>query len=272
MLELVNVSTKGRIEQVNLLLTQGQYWHLLGPNGSGKSSLMSILAGILSTDDGQVILNEQLLDSQALPLLARQRCFLQQQQISSFDIPLQQLLEFYTQQSRLPEELELCLNLNTLLSKPLSTLSGGQQQRFNIARCLMQVWPNIQAGRALILLDEPCQQLDINYQFQLLNLLGRFSACGNLVIVTSHDINQSYRHASHVALLKNNVIHAHGIAREVLSMDNLENVFEHRFIEISTVSDVLSAPELLHASEQAFMNSKGLEKTFVSATNQAPFP
>jgi ABC-type cobalamin transport system ATPase subunit len=230
--DLQNVNLHGRVSVLNLQLEKGQHWHFLGPNGAGKSSLMSLLAGIEEPNRGTLSFENTLLSDCSLIQLARTRCFLHLQQHSEFDIPLIQLLSFYTQSSKLPSAINDALNINDMLSKPLSSLSGGQQQRFHIARNLAQIWPAVLAGKGLVLLDEPIAHLDIKYQNRTMQLLQDICDLGNTVIMTSHDINTSVKYASHIGLLHHQQLMFQGVTTEVMSLANLKLVFEHTFTEI----------------------------------------
>jgi ABC-type cobalamin transport system ATPase subunit len=177
------------------------------------------------------------LHQHSLIQLATTRCFLHQQQHSEFDIPLVQLLSFYTQSATIPSAINEYLHIEPLLMKPLSALSGGQQQRFHIARNLAQIWPAILVGEGIVLLDEPISHLDIQYQSAVMNLLEYICSLGNCVIMTSHDINISQQYASHVGLLKKGHLLFQGKRSEVLSLNKLALTFEHQFTEIAETSN-----------------------------------
>jgi ABC-type cobalamin transport system ATPase subunit len=231
---LDNVSLHARVKAVDLHINKGQCWHFLGPNGAGKSSLVLLLAGIETPSQGVLKLDNIELSKHSLIQLAKTRCFLHQQQHSEFDIPLSQLLRFYTQSSVVPDKIDKCLHIGPLLHKPLSELSGGQQQRFHIARNLCQIWPAIMKGQGLILFDEPISHLDVNYQSAIMTLLQHVCELGNTVIMTSHDINVSQQYASHVGLLKNQKLVFQGCTNDVLNLNNMQAIFEHQFVQIDS--------------------------------------
>ena len=207
--------------------------------------------GLLMDNTGQCMLDGKAIDHSWLVELAKRRCFVQQQQAGAFDIPLEQLLSFYTQQNTIAAEVEQALSIEKLLKKPLSCLSGGQQQRFNIARNIMQVWHRAKSGDALILLDEPCQQLDINFQHKVMVLLKTLSDWGNMVVMSSHDINLSRQHASHACLIDHHAIFASGASSEVLSIQNLNKAFQHDFIELAHPEGNLLAKLVISESKQS---------------------
>ena len=232
MLRLKNISLESRIEDVELHIKQGECWHLLGNNGAGKSSLLGLMSGLLAPQKGEVLFNEHNIVDMSIAELAVYRCFLQQLPQSEFDISLRELLFFYTQRTDFPRQVEQALELNGLMHKPLKYLSGGQQQRFHLARCLSQVWHTIEQGQALVLLDEPSQHLDVKYQASLMRLLSTITKRGNIVVMSSHDINQSHQYASHIAWIKHNKIVSSGAVAEQMSTDKINHVFEHEFQQI----------------------------------------
>ena len=229
---LESVSLHSRIEDVDIHINRGEYWHVLGPNGAGKSSLLMLLSGIEKPSKGRVTFNAMDLAEQSLIQLAQSRCCLHQQQQTQFDIPLWQLLQFYTQSSKVPTIIDEYLQISPLMQKPLGSLSGGQQQRFHIARNLCQIWSAILKGEGVLLLDEPVSHLDVNYQTLCMALLAKISALGNTIIMTSHDINISQQHASHIGLVQNQALIFQGLSCDVLTLQNLDLVFDHKFAQI----------------------------------------
>lgn len=235
--EAKHTSLESRIVDVDLQVERGQCWHLLGPNGAGKSSLLLMLAGLENPSSGSILCSDTAISSLSLIELAKTRCYLHQNQQYEFDIPLKQLLKFYTQTSSVPIVLDESLDVNRWLHKPLSELSGGQQQRFHIARSLCQIWPAICDGNGIILMDEPTSHLDIKFQTAIMALLQQLSESGNTVVMSSHDINLSLRYASHVGLLNRQKLVNAGVTKKQLTLKNLQSIFEHRFIEINGDSD-----------------------------------
>src|SRR5690606_34501352 len=101
----------------------------------------------------------------------------------------------------IPEQLESALEIGPFLNKSMQQLSGGELRRVQIARALLQIWPAIERGHALVLLDEPLQGLDLRHQSLLMQLLTDIAAKGNSLIISNHDLNLCYRYADKVALL-----------------------------------------------------------------------
>ncbi|MEM8797552.1 MAG: phosphonate C-P lyase system protein PhnL, partial [Pseudomonadota bacterium] len=158
------------VRNVNFALENGQCKVLGGPSGTGKSSILKMLYGNYSIDEGQVLVRHQddfvnLAASDPRVVLAIRRDtigyvsqFLRAvPRVSALDVVAEPLL----QRGRSVEEAEarardLFARLNLpekLWHLPPATFSGGEQQRVNIARGFVTHHP-------ILLLDEPTASLD----------------------------------------------------------------------------------------------------------------
>ncbi len=207
-----------------------QFWHVLGANGSGKSTLLSALCGLIPCK--QLSYNQINVEQLSLVEQAQVRALLSQQHTSEFEVPIKQLLSFFTRFEYLPDKIDHALEINRLLNKPLNKLSGGQKQRFHIARCVLQIWQNLEKGQGVLILDEPLQGLDIKHQFKVLDLLQEFCRAGNTVIMSCHDVNLSLKYASHaILLLRGNAVEI-GTASQCLTSERLSYIFDVSFSEL----------------------------------------
>ena len=102
--------------------------------------------------------------------------------------------------------------------RPLNTLSGGQRQRVFIARALAQ-------QPAVLLLDEPIANLDINHQMKVMRLLQQLAGEGLIVIITIHDINMAARFCNKALMLKQGQVFASGL-QSVYTPENIENLYD----------------------------------------------
>jgi iron complex transport system ATP-binding protein len=95
------------------------------------------------------------------------------------------------------------------------SLSGGERQRLHIARAFAQQ-PDV------LLLDEPTNHLDIGHQIGLLDLVRRRR---KTVVAALHDLNHAAMFCDRLILLHRGALYAEGRPREVLTVDNLAEVF-----------------------------------------------
>jgi vitamin B12 transport system ATP-binding protein len=229
---LHDVSVSNRLHSASLTVVTGQCVHILGPNGAGKSTLLLVLAGLLEASAGSVVLFNKPVSSWSLASLASMRTLLAQQTECSFHLTVQEYLQFYADiqaSSGIPSLLEKALEVNDFLPKILTQLSGGERQRVEICRALLQLWPTIEQGEALVLLDEPLQGLDNRHQYAVAQLAKALSEKGNTVIMSSHDIALSANYATTLWLMQKGKIVAEGNPADVATQANLERVFECHF-------------------------------------------
>ncbi|MDX1786311.1 MAG: ABC transporter ATP-binding protein, partial [Roseovarius sp.] len=97
-------------------------------------------------------------------------------------------------------------------------LSGGEQARVLIARALAQETP-------LLLADEPIAGLDPAHQIATMQTFSRLAAEGKSVLVSLHDLGLAARHCTRLILLGQGRLIADGTPRDVLTPDNLGEVF-----------------------------------------------
>ncbi|MCW8107885.1 ATP-binding cassette domain-containing protein [Alteromonas ponticola] len=229
-LSLVNVSVGARLSQISAKVAKGTSVHLLGENGAGKSSLLQLIAGLLCADSGDVVYQGQMLKDIPLAQLATLRCFHQQSVQPVFDLPVNEYLGFYLQNYRdLPSPLEHVFELYHLLNKKITTLSGGELQRVELCRSLIQVWPAIGAGEALLVLDEPLQALDIRHQLAFLEYSRQLVDQGNTLVCSSHHIAQSARYADKIWCIQAGKLIAQGGAEDIITPHILKRTYQCHF-------------------------------------------
>ena len=101
----------------------------------------------------------------------------------------------------------------------INTMSGGERQRVIIARALAQQ-PEI------LLMDEPTLHLDINMQFEVLDLVSKLSKDRGLtVVIVSHDLPMVARYCDRIILIHDRTVWAEGKPEDVLTPENMRTVF-----------------------------------------------
>lgn len=110
-------------------------------------------------------------------------------------------------------------SIRHLSGRLVDELSGGQRQRVWIAMALAQ-------QTDILLLDEPTTFLDVNHQVEVLDLLTELNArSGVTIVMVLHDLNLAARYCDRLVMLATGGIHAAGTPTEVLTEDNVEEVF-----------------------------------------------
>lgn len=211
-------------------VAEGQVVGVLGPNGAGKTSLLKLLSGQRDAD-GAVAWRGVPLSSLSIQELARQIAIVNQVNDTVFAITLHHIVRM----GLLPHKSLLARqtsNDNDLIAKAInavglsekvqqefSSLSGGEQQRALIARALVQQAP-------LLILDEPINHLDVNYQHQILQLLHELAReLGITVVMSLHDLNIAANYCDQLCLLDKGRLVAQGSPKQVLRAELLSEVF-----------------------------------------------
>ncbi len=210
----------------------GEIWGLLGANGRGKTTVLHTLAGLQPAHAGHIHFRGKPLSHWPKRQLAQQLGLLTQSPHYPFPLRVDHFVAQgrYPQQGLWPRPSEtdhqavapaLALTqLTGLSTRLLHQLSGGEQQRAGIASLLAQACP-------VLLLDEPCNHLDIPHQVHLLDALIRQSQrLGGACILSLHDINLAARVCSHLLLLTPQGWLT-GPAAQMLQADLLSHTYQH---------------------------------------------
>ena len=211
------------LENVNLLVKEGDFVGIIGPNGSGKSTLLKSISRTLKPHKGTILLDNKDIYSIKSADLAKQMAVVPQDNTISFSFTALEvvLMGRSPHMSRFQMETEDDMAIarkamdltNTwhLATRFVNELSGGERQRVIIARALAQK-PKI------LLLDEPLTYLDIINQLEIMDLVK--SLCtkeGIIVMAAIHDLNLAARYCNTAILLNKGKIFSAGPLDEVLN-------------------------------------------------------
>lgn len=176
------------IQDVSFTLQKGRFLTLLGPSGCGKTTLFNIIAGLISPDEGSVILmGESLLRRPGMTGYMLQKDLLLPWRTVADNITLPGTLHGQRKRSALRDaapDVRAC-GLSTMLKRRPDELSGGQRQRAALVR-------TFQTGKDLLLLDEPFGALDAITRLHLQELL--MQLClekGKTVLFVTHDVDEA---------------------------------------------------------------------------------
>jgi alpha-D-ribose 1-methylphosphonate 5-triphosphate synthase subunit PhnL len=185
------------VSDVSFALAAGECAVLGGPSGAGKSSILKMLYGNYSVDQGQIIVDHQgrlvdLASASPRTVLAVRRDtigyvsqFLRTvPRVSALDVVAEPLAARGTdREAARARARELLARLNLperLWSLPPATFSGGEQQRVNIARGFITDHP-------ILLLDEPTASLDATNREVVIGLIAQKKGQGVALLGIFHD-------------------------------------------------------------------------------------
>ena len=218
------------LEDVTFDIHTGDFWGILGPNGSGKTTLLRTILGLLVPFSGSVkVFNK--LPAQLGNDRDRIGYVPQHAQIDlRFPIRVKDVVMLGRCRKmglgRRPQPVDFDavdramerVQISDLADRQIGRLSGGQRQRVLIARALA-LEPEI------LLLDEPTAALDVTATEGFYEWLHSMHASMHLtMILVSHDVGVISRYVDAVACLNRRLV-AHGLPREVLSGETLEQMY-----------------------------------------------
>jgi ATP-binding cassette, subfamily B, bacterial PglK len=198
------------LDDVSLIIRNGESIGLIGASGSGKTTLVDVLLGLLEAQEGEVLYNGEPL-SETLTEMRSHIAYLPQE-IFLIDNTLRHnialgmndneiddlLLNKVLLQSRLMELVEQLPNgVDTLLGERGVRLSGGQRQRVALARAFYH-------GRSILVMDEATSALDSEIEKEIVEEI-KFLKGEKTVIVIAHRLT-TLKHCNRIYRLANGKI------------------------------------------------------------------
>lgn len=237
----IKIGAKTIVEGITAQVVPGKMLAILGPNGAGKSTLLRVLSGEAEPDAGTVLLEGSPVCRSTCRDHARQRGVMPQQSNLRFPFTaLEVTLMGRTPHQKRGVETQHDIAIAAaalhkadvyhLHERSYPTLSGGEQQRVHFARVLAQIWEAPPTGARYLLLDEPTSSLDLAHQHETLSTARELAAEGVGVAVVLHDLNLAAEYADHILLMKNGRLYGQGTPAEVLTAQNIEEVYGLRAI------------------------------------------
>ena len=174
------------VNNINLEIRNGEFLTLLGPSGCGKTTLLRILSGIESADEGQIFIHGK--DVTHMPPEQRHLNMVFQSYALFPHMTTFENVAFGLRCKHLPEaeiktRVEKALSmvkLEAYAERKPQKLSGGQQQRVAIARSLVN-------NPVVILADEATGNLDTRTSYEIMDLFQRLNDQGKTIVFVTHE-------------------------------------------------------------------------------------
>jgi len=216
------------LEPFDLDIYNGEFLTLLGPSGCGKTTILRLLAGFETPDQGSIVLQnkditQQLPEQRHINMVFQNYALFPHMTVFdniAFGLRCQHLPK-ESIQNRTSEIIKK-VGLERFIDRKPHQLSGGQQQRVAIARAVVN-------EPLVLLLDEPFSALDYHLRkhtrIELKNLQRRL---GITFVLVTHDQEEALSLSDRVVIMNNGSIEQIGSPRDVYEEPN--NLYVAQFI------------------------------------------
>lgn len=214
------------LKDITLRVNDGEIVSVLGPSGCGKTTLLNLILGIETADDGRIIYNGEDLTDTAMEKRGFNIVF---QDYALFpNLNVRQNITYGLKNrpgvssEKEVEELIDLLGLREHLNKRIDQLSGGQKQRTALARTMVMK-PRI------LLLDEPLSALDGVIKESIKDRIKTIACEYHLTtIIVTHDPEEALTLSDRVLIIENGTISQYAEPEEIIHKP--KNDFVRTFI------------------------------------------
>ena len=235
------------VNDIDLVVNEGEIFGILGPNGAGKSTLIGMICGLIKRTSGEIIYEEK----ETKPRNFKEHIGIVPQDFALYwDLTAEENIEFFCSlygfrgkdlKTRVNKVLDF-VGLTEVRNKKASEFSGGMKRRLNIG-CAIAHSPKI------IIMDEPTVGIDPQSRNHILKSVLKLRDEGATVIYTSHYMQEVDDICDRIAIVdKGNVI-AEGTSEELKNLigdkrvlnitvkEKIDN-FEDKLLEITGIEKV----------------------------------
>jgi len=216
------------MNDINMIVNNGEFMVLLGPSGCGKTTTLLTLAGIYKPTSGNIYFDEQIVNN--LPSKYRKIGMVFQNYALYPHMTIFENIAFPLRAMKIPNKdidkkvraIAFNLGIDTLLDRKPSQISGGQQQRVAIARALIK-------EPSILLFDEPLSNLDANLRVSTRAEIKRLQSTLKITTVyVTHDQSEAMVLGDKIAIFNNGYIVQLGTPNEVYN--HPQNIFVAGFL------------------------------------------
>jgi len=222
-----NIKDKKILNNVSFDVNFGNICGLLGPNGAGKTSSFYIIAGLTTSDKGQIKLAGK--DVTNLPMHKRSKLgikYLPQEPSIFQNLTVYEnlfgLAELtFSSKDKIKKFIEESIeefNLKDICDLKGRQLSGGQRRKVEIARTLV-------SDPKMILLDEPFAGIDPIAIEDIKSVLRKLKSKNIGILITDHNVRETLELCDNAAIINSGEIIAHGTKKELIANKNVREVY-----------------------------------------------
>lgn len=221
------------IDGLSLKIQRGELFTLLGPSGCGKTTLLRMIIGFNSIDDGVIKIDDQAIND--IPVNKRNMGMVFQNYAIFPHMSVKDNVAFGLKHRKLPkaeienriQDILNVVKIEEYKDRMPDKLSGGQQQRVALARALV-IHPQV------LLMDEPLSNLDAKLRIEMRNAIKSIQQrVGITTVYVTHDQEEALAISDRIAVMNGGVIQQIGTPKQIY--ERPANVFVSKFIGTSNL-------------------------------------
>jgi len=224
------------VDGVSFHVAQGETYGLLGPNGAGKTTSISMIAGLLEPDAGDIHIAGERMSPRASA--AKRHVGLVPQELAIYpDLTARENLDFFgrlyglerdRRTARIDQILEV-IGLTDRQKDRASEFSGGMKRRLNIGIGMLH-------EPRLLILDEPTVGVDPQSRNAILQSVEDLATDGMSVLYTTHYMEEAERLCDRIGIIDEGTLVAEGSRRELVA-----TIGEQDLVRLKITGDVTAA-------------------------------
>ena len=216
-LKLNNVSKlyngKKVVDNLSLMLFEGEIFGFIGPNGAGKSTTIKMICGLTNSSSGSIFINGYNIDKNFKKAISHVGAVVESPELYPYltgKANLKLFASFYgkSAKDRIPNIIKI-LKMEPFINKKVATYSLGMKQRLGIAQAMLN-------KPSLLILDEPTNGLDPEGIKDIRNLLVTLVKKEHMaIIISSHNLAELEQICNQIAVIR---------AGKLLSFRNMADI------------------------------------------------
>ena len=221
------------LKGINLDINDGDFLVLLGPSGCGKSTLLNTIAGLETSNSGDILIDDYRVND--MEPSDRDIALVFQSYALYPAMTVKGNVTFGLEQRKTPKDkidealnrVSSLLKINELLERKPSQLSGGQRQRVAMGRALVR-------DPKVFLFDEPLSNLDAKLRVEMRREIKKLHQnLKTTVVYVTHDQTEAMSLGTNIAIMN------HGVIQQCDTPKNIYNTPSNIF-----VADFIGSPSM----------------------------
>lgn len=227
------------INNISFGINTGDFISIIGKNGSGKSTVVKLISKILLSYSGNILYTGKEIHNMERKEYSRNVAYIPQTAAAfSEDLIVKEFLllgryahkkftdfTFSDEDKTIVKHCILETSTGILADKFIHELSGGEKQKVLITLAMVQLDITKSLEDKILIIDEPLTYLDVNYQFEIFNILDRLRKKNLTVIIVIHDLNLALRFSDKTILMNKGELIRFSETQNVITEEMLREYF-----------------------------------------------